>query len=156
MIIRILAIGDNMPNWVTTGYREYSKRFTSPFSLSLLEIPPEKRGKNADINRIIERESQKLIAATHPTHHVIALDVDGELWSTELLAAKLKMLQRDGTHLDLLIGGPDGISDACLQQSNTRWSLSPLTLPHPLVRILLAEQLYRATTILKNHPYHRG
>ncbi|MDX1901730.1 MAG: 23S rRNA (pseudouridine(1915)-N(3))-methyltransferase RlmH [Gammaproteobacteria bacterium] len=156
MIIRILTIGDRMPAWVETGYNEFAKRFTTPFSLSLIEIPAEKRGKNADIARIIEHEGNKLIAAINPKSRVVALDVKGESWSTEALTMKLKTWQTEGAHLDLLIGGPDGLSQNCLQKAQTRWSLSPLTLPHPLVRIVLAEQLYRATTILKNHPYHRG
>lgn len=156
MIIRIFAIGDHMPDWVQTGYHDYAKRLTSPFTLKLQEIPAEKRTKNADIQRIIIRESDKLITAVNPKHQIIALDVKGELWSTEKLSAQLKTWQTTGLHLDLLIGGPDGLSEACLKQSHLRWSLSPLTLPHPIVRIILAEQLYRAVSILKNHPYHRG
>jgi len=155
MIIRILAIGDHMPDWVQTGYNEYAKRFTSPFSLKITEITAEKRNKNSNVSRIILRESEKLMTTIKPRNHIVALDVKGESWSTEQLAAKLKAWQTNGLHLDLLIGGPDGLSKECLEKSHNLWSLSPLTLPHPLVRILLAEQLYRATTILKNHPYHR-
>jgi len=144
-----------MPSWVEQGFQDYAKRFTSNCSLELCEIPAEKRTKNADTTRIVERESEKLMAAIHPYHHVIALDVKGHAWNTEQLAAELKNWQTDGRHVDLLIGGPDGLSKTCLQKAHSRWSLSPLTLPHPLIRIILAEQLYRAWSILQNHPYHR-
>jgi 23S rRNA (pseudouridine1915-N3)-methyltransferase len=155
MIIRILAIGNKMPSWVNEGFQDYVKRFTSGCSLELYEIPAEKRSKNVDIPRIVERESEKLLAAVKPTHHVIALDVKGLAWTTQQLAEELKTWQTDGRHVDLLIGGPDGLSKTCLQKVHGKWSLSSLTLPHPLVRIILAEQLYRAVSILQNHPYHR-
>lgn len=156
MIIRILAIGNKMPSWVNEGFQDYIKRFTSNCSVELCEIPAEKRTKNTDVPRTIEREGEKLLAAIKPNHHVIALDVKGHAWSTEQLAAELKTWQVDGRHVDLLIGGPDGLSKACLNQAHSKWSLSPLTLPHPLVRIILAEQLYRAWSMLQNHPYHRS
>lgn len=155
MNIRIIAIGNKMPAWVAEGYNEYSKRFPPSCTLELHEIPAEKRTKQADIARITQREGEKILAAIKPNHRVIALDVLGKGWSTEQLAANLKTWQQDGRDIDLLIGGPDGLSEACLKKAETRWSLSPLTLPHPLVRILLAEQLYRAVTILQGHPYHR-
>jgi len=155
MIIRILAVGTRMPSWVMEGFQDYAKRFTSGCTLQLCEMPAEKRAKNADIPRIIERESEKLLAAIKPDHHVIALDVKGRAFSTDELATELKHWQTDGRHVDFLIGGPDGLSSTCLQTAHEKWSLSPLTLPHPLVRILLAEQLYRAFSLLQNHPYHR-
>ncbi len=155
MIFRILAIGNKMPSWVETGFEDYAKRFTSGCSLELLEIPAEKRTKQADISRVIEREGEKLLTAIKPSHHIIALDVKGRALSTEQLAIELKHFQTDGRHVDFLIGGPDGLSQTCLQKAHQKWSLSSLTLPHPLVRIMLAEQLYRAVSILQNHPYHR-
>jgi 23S rRNA (pseudouridine1915-N3)-methyltransferase len=155
MMIRILAIGTKMPAWVNDGFQDYSKRFTAACSLELCEIPAEKRTKNTDIARVMERESEKLLAAVKPGHHVITLDVKGQAWSTQQLATQMKTWQTQGQHIDLLIGGPDGLSQRCLQTAATKWSLSPLTLPHPLVRIIVAEQLYRAISILHNHPYHR-
>ena len=155
MLIRILAIGNKMPAWVTQGYHEYAKRLSSPFSLELIEIPAEKRTKNSDIPRLVEREGEKLLAASKSSHRIIALDVKGHSWTTEQLASRLDQWQHDGQNIDLLIGGPDGLSSACLQKAESKWSLSPLTLPHPLVRIILAEQLYRAWSILQGHPYHR-
>lgn len=155
MYIRLLAIGNKMPDWVTSGYHEYAKRFPPTCSLELVEIPAEKRTKQADIQRTTEREGEKLLNAIKPGHRVIALDVKGKMWSTEQLAENLQQWQLESRSIDLLIGGPDGLSEACLKKAETRWSLSPLTLPHPLVRIVLAEQLYRAQTILQGHPYHR-
>ncbi len=148
MLIRLLAIGNKMPSWVTEGYHEYAKRFPPSCSIQLIEIPAEKRTKQAVIARLTEREGEKLLSTIKPQHRVIALEVAGKSWSTEQLAEHLKTWQGEGRNIDLLIGGPDGLA-------KTQWSLSPLTLPHPLVRILLAEQLYRAVTILQNHPYHR-
>ena len=107
MIIRILAIGTKMPDWVVSGFHEYAKRFTSSCSLELCEIPAEKRTKTVDVVRIIERESEKLLAAIKPDTLVIALDVKGKSWSTEELAEKLKSWHVNGRHIDLLIGGPD-------------------------------------------------
>jgi 23S rRNA (pseudouridine1915-N3)-methyltransferase len=152
MYIRILAIGNKMPDWVNEGFNEYAKR--TPF-LELVEIPAEKRTKNSDIQKIIQKESEKLFSAIKSSHRVIALDVKGRSLSTEQLATELKNWQHDGRNIDLLIGGPDGLSADILKKVEIRWSLSALTLPHPLVRILLAEQLYRAMSILQNHPYHR-
>jgi 23S rRNA (pseudouridine1915-N3)-methyltransferase len=155
MLIRILALGNRMPSWVNEGYQEYAKRFPPSCTLELVEIPAEKRTKQSDIARITEREGQKLLSQIKPGNRVIALDVKGQSWSTEKLADNLKNWHMEGRNIDLLIGGPDGLAAECIQKADTKWSLSPLTLPHPLVRIVLAEQLYRALTILQNHPYHR-
>lgn len=155
MLIRLLAIGNKMPAWVNQGFQEYAKRFSGSFTLELCEISAEKRTKNTDISRLIQRESEKMLAAIKPDHRVIALDIKGQAWSTEQLAQNLNKWS-DGNDIDMLIGGPDGLSKDCLQKAEIRWSLSPLTFPHPLVRIILAEQLYRAVSILQNHPYHRG
>jgi 23S rRNA (pseudouridine1915-N3)-methyltransferase len=115
-----------------------------------------KRGKNADTPRLRTAESEALYAAVPSRATVVALDVKGQSWSTEMLAEKLENWMRDGRDLGFMIGGPDGISQSIMQKADTRWSLGPLTLPHPLVRVVLAEQLYRAWTITQNHPYHRA
>lgn len=155
MLIRIIAVGTRMPSWVETGYQEYAKRISSGTTLELLEIPAEKRSKNSDIARLTEKEGEKILDVIKPGNRVIALDVKGQSWSTEQLTAQMKTWQHDGRNVDLLIGGPDGLAKACLAKAELKWSLSALTLPHPLVRILLAEQIYRAASILLNHPYHR-
>lgn len=156
MLIRLLALGNKLPSWVNEGYQEYAKRFPPSCQLELVEIPIEKRNKQSHIPDLIEREGQKLISQMKPGNIVIALDVQGVSWSTTKLAEQIKNWQMSGRNVDLLVGGPDGLSAACLQRADIKWSLSPLTFPHPLVRIILAEQLYRALTILQNHPYHRG
>jgi 23S rRNA (pseudouridine1915-N3)-methyltransferase len=155
MLIRLLAIGNKMPAWVEQGFTDYAKRFPPSCRLELVEIPAPKRTKNSVDKQLIEQEGKKLLEAIKPGNHVIALEIKGQMWSTEQLAVHLKNWQSGRRNIDLLVGGPDGLADSCLQKAETKWSLSPLTLPHPLVRILVAEQLYRAVSILQKHPYHR-
>lgn len=151
----LIAVGTKMPDWVQKGYAEYAKRFPRDFSLNLVEIALMNRGKNADIQRIKEKEGQQILAAIPKGDKVIALEVKGKAWRTEQLADQIKQWRMEGDNISLLIGGPDGLSAQCLSRSVSQWSLSALTLPHPLVRIVVAEQLYRAWTIINNHPYHR-
>ena len=155
MQIHLLAIGNRMPEWVTKGYQDYAKRLPRECELILREIPPGKRGKKADLERIKEEEGERMLAMIQRDDHVIALEVEGKAWRTETLAAEMARWLTLGQRITLLVGGPEGLADACKARAHQTWSLSPLTLPHPLVRILLAEQLYRAHTILSHHPYHR-
>lgn len=156
MDLLVAAVGQRMPDWVNQAWTEYSRRMPPQLSLSLREIPLAKRGKNADTKRLKAIESQALHHAMPARARVIALDIHGQAWSTEKLAANLENWMGEGRHVGFMIGGPDGISDDILQRADSRWSLGPLTLPHPLVRVVLAEQLYRAWTITQNHPYHRA
>ena len=144
-----------MPAWVEQGVEEYTKRLPAEMKLVIREIPLGKRGKGADIQRAIAAEGKQMLAAIGQYDKVIALEVKGKSWGTEQLAAELQRWQLEGANVSLLVGGPDGLAPDCLQRADQRWSLSALTLPHPLVRILLAEQLYRAWSINTNHPYHR-
>lgn len=155
MRIRLLAITHKSPSWIEEGYAEYAKRLPSTCSLELIEIPAEKRTPHSDIKRLLQREGKKMLAAINPEHHVIALDIKGKLWSTEQLAEQLENWQQSGQHIDLLIGGPEGLAPECLQHAKEKWSLSPLTFPHFLVKLIVAEQIYRAWTITQKHPYHR-
>ena len=155
MRIRLLAIGNKLPSWVDEGMQEYVKRFPASCYLEVVEIPAEKRTKQSNPSVLIEREGEKLLAAIKPNTRVVALAIKGQMISTEKLALNLKDWQQEGRHIDMLIGGPDGLSEACLKKAELHWSLSPLTLPRPLVRVIVAEQLYRAVSILQNHPYHR-
>jgi 23S rRNA (pseudouridine1915-N3)-methyltransferase len=155
MLIRLIAIGTKMPNWVEAGYTDYAKRLPAGYTLKLIEIAPEKRTKQADLKRITEREGEKIIEILKPGNLVLALDVNGSAWSTQQLANNLQTWHSENRDVDLLVGGPEGLSHSCLQKSHMKWSLSALTLPHPLVRIVVAEQIYRAWSILQNHPYHR-
>ncbi|MAZ69438.1 23S rRNA (pseudouridine(1915)-N(3))-methyltransferase RlmH [Porticoccus sp.] len=155
MRLRILAIGTKMPDWVESGCNEYLKRLPPELRIEVLELPLGKRGKGADIQRAILREGEAMLKAIGERDQVIALEVQGKSWSTGDLAVNLQHWQGSGDNVSLLVGGPDGLAPTCLARADSRWSLSPLTLPHPLVRVLLAEQLYRAWSINAGHPYHR-
>ena len=156
MRIKLIAVGGKMPGWVNSGFNEYAKRLPHELKLEVIEVPLGQRGKGADIQRAIAKESRQLLAAIEEKDQVVALDVKGSAWSTEQLAQKLSEWQMSGTNVALLVGGPDGLSPDCLQRAGQSWSLSKLTFPHPLVRVVVAEQLYRAWTLLNNHPYHRS
>lgn len=144
-----------MPSWVEEGFAEYAKRMPPESKFKLVEIAAGKRGKNSDIKRLTQQEGEKMLAAIPKGTKVVALDVLGKALSTEELAKELKGWQGSGQDIAILIGGPEGLADDCLKQAQQTISLSKLTLPHPLVRVVLAEQLYRATTLLKGHPYHK-
>jgi 23S rRNA (pseudouridine1915-N3)-methyltransferase len=156
MKLNLLAVGTKMPAWVVDGYNEYAKRLPRECSLHLHEIAPSKRGKSGSASQWMREEGDRLLNQIPDNHHVVALDVKGKPWSTEQLAEQMKSWLADGRDVSLIVGGPDGMDQRCLQRANQTWSLSALTLPHPLVRIVMAEQLYRAWTVLQNHPYHRA
>jgi len=153
--IRIIAVGSKMPDWVEQGYAEYAKRMPRDCVVEMVELPLAQRGKNTDIAKAMEKEGEAMLAVIGKGEQVIALDVKGKPWSTEQLADNMATWKMSGSNYCLLIGGPDGLAPACLALASAKWSLSPLTLPHPLVRIVVIEQLYRACTILQNHPYHK-
>ncbi|MFT5138370.1 MAG: 23S rRNA (pseudouridine1915-N3)-methyltransferase [Arenicella sp.] len=155
MKLRLLAVGQKMPSWVEQGYKEYAKRLPSDCNLELVELASGHRGKSTSVTKVKQQEGEMLLKAIKPQEWVVALDVKGKPWSTEQLSEQLAGWRMDGKDICLLIGGPDGMSDEVMVRANQRWSLSNLTLPHPLVRIVMAEQVYRAWTILQNHPYHK-
>ena len=144
-----------MPGWVQQGYDEYAKRLPRERELVLKEIELGKRGKNADIARLIKSEGERMLAAIPQGVRIVTLDIPGKPWTTPELAEALQRWMESGQNMALLIGGPEGLADAVRQQAHESWSLSKLTFPHPLVRILVAEQIYRAWSLLNNHPYHR-
>ncbi|CAA6802491.1 MAG: LSU m3Psi1915 methyltransferase RlmH [uncultured Thiotrichaceae bacterium] len=145
-----------MPQWVESGYKEYAQRLTGNVQLLLKEIPAEKRTKNSNLKKIFEKESQKLLDAIPQGTHVVALDVTGASWHTEKLATQMETWMMSGKDVVMLVGGPEGMTPECLRRADQIWSLSALTFPHPLVRVIMAEQLYRAWSITENHPYHRA
>ena len=147
MKLKLLAVGTRMPDWVEAGCQEYGKRMPPELRIQTIDVPLGARGKNQPTEKAIEGESQGLLKAIGERDFVVALDVLGKPMSTEKLAQNLSQWQMNGKDICLIIGGPDGLSKRCLQRANMRWSLSDLTLPHPLVRIVLMEQLYRAWTI---------
>lgn len=154
MRLRILAVGTRMPAWVEAGFAEYHKRMPPEIRVELQEIAPGPRGKGQNVERAIQKESDALLKAVG-NDRVVALEVKGGAWSTPKLAQRLRDWQLSGDNWSLLIGGPDGLSNECRGRADMQWSLSPLTLPHPLVRIMVMEQLYRAWSINAGHPYHR-
>jgi 23S rRNA (pseudouridine1915-N3)-methyltransferase len=155
MKIRLLAVGTKMPAWVTTGFNEYNKRMPREMSVEIVELPIGPRGKGADLKRAIKKEGDAMLAAIPNGDWVVALEVTGKTWSTEQLATQMEGWQLQGRNMCLLIGGPDGLDPRCTALADQKWSLSALTLPHPMVRILLSEQLYRAWSLIQGHPYHK-
>jgi 23S rRNA (pseudouridine1915-N3)-methyltransferase len=155
MQINLISVGTKMPGWVQQGYQEYAKRMPRECELILREIIPGKRGKNVDIVRSVQDEGRRMLSAIKPGMHVVSLDVRGKGWSTVDLSKAMEHWLENGRHVALLVGGPEGLAEPVRQASHQSWSLSAMTLPHPLVRIIVAEQIYRAWSILKNHPYHR-
>ena len=144
-----------MPGWVQQGYDEYAKRLPRECELVLKEVAPGKRGKNSDVARIVKDEGDRMQAAIPQGAHIVTLDMPGKPWTTPELALAMQRWMACGQNVALLIGGPEGLSDSAKQLARESWSLSRLTFPHPLVRIVVAEQLYRAWSIIHNHPYHR-
>lgn len=146
MKCRLVAAGTRLPGWINAGFEDYRRRLVRPMSLELHEIPVSSTAK----------EGARMLAAVGRDDHVVALEVTGTAMDTPALAAWLARRLASGQGLALLIGGPDGLAPDCLARADSRWSLSPLTLPHALVRVIVAEQLYRAISIQAGHPYHRA
>lgn len=156
MNIYLISIGQNMPAWVETGFAEYAKRLPASCALKLVELPMPQRTKNASITQLKEKEAALIEQEIPKGALVIALDEYGQEVSTVGLSSKMKQWLESGQDVALLIGGPDGLDGRLLQKARWTWSLSKLTFPHPLVRVIVAEQLYRAWSVLQNHPYHRS
>lgn len=155
MRVRVIAVGTRMPAWVRSACVEYLERIPPTSAVTLTQIEPGVRSAGGSAARAIAAEGERMLAALRPGEHVVALDERGKELSTRELAAWLKVRRQEGADLAFLVGGADGLAPAVLERSNFRWSLSRLTLPHALARVLLAEQLYRAYSILAHHPYHR-
>ena len=155
MRLRLVAVGNRMPAWVDAGFAEYARRFPPHLPLSLTEIAPGARTKGMDVARIAADECQRCLKAVGDAR-LIALERRGRPIDTEGMAAALGEWLQQGRDVAFLIGGPEGLAADCLARAERQWSLSALTLPHAMVRVLLAEQLYRALSILQNLPYHRG
>ncbi|MDQ3289274.1 MAG: 23S rRNA (pseudouridine(1915)-N(3))-methyltransferase RlmH [Pseudomonadota bacterium] len=156
MKARLIAVGEHAPRWVAEGFAEYQKRLSHWLPLELVEVEPGLRGKNRDTARATADEGARVIAALPKSALLVALDGRGKAWSSEQLAQRLEHWRTQGRDLALLIGGPEGHAESVLARTDENWSLGPLTLPHMLVRLIAAEQLYRAAAMLANHPYHRG
>lgn len=156
MILTIAAVGQRMPVWVQTAWTEYARRFPRGMALELKEIPLLKRSRNAAVDSLLKAEGNALLSAAPEGHRLIALDERGKQWTTMELSAQMENWMREEKGVCFLVGGPDGLASHCRERARDVWALGRLTLPHPMVRAILAEQLYRAWTITQNHPYHRG
>jgi len=156
MKCRLIAAGTRLPDWVNAGFREYQKRLRAPLVLELLEIPVATRRAGENPQRAVAREGAAMLASLSRDDYVVALELSGRSMSTAELKDWLAQRLDDGRPLAMLIGGPDGLAPPCLERADHLWSLSPLTLPHALVRIVVGEQLYRAMSLRAGHPYHRA
>jgi 23S rRNA (pseudouridine1915-N3)-methyltransferase len=155
MRTRLIAVGSRMPKWVREAYDDYITRLNPGLKISLTEIEPGARAAGRSPQKAIETEAERILGAVRKDEYVVALDEHGTEMTTRELASWLATRMRDGSDLAFLIGGPDGFAPDVLGRSDFKWSLSRLTFPHALVRVVLAEQLYRAHGVLANHPYHR-
>lgn len=161
MKLRVISVGQKMPKWIQTGFDDYFKRIQPMLTTEIVELPAAKRAKNpseANLAQYREQEGQAILQAHAQAsrEQLWVLDVRGKSMSTERLAGRLSAAMQLGDDIALVIGGADGVSPEVLASADYKWSLSELTLPHPLVRVVLMEQLYRAMSINHNHPYHRG
>ncbi len=154
MKISLICIGKKMPAWIQTGIDHYQKQLPKSLGFNLVCIDAQKR-KNTDINKIKELEGELLIKAAQGAHRVIAFDERGKQNTTKQIASALEQWQQNGEHVALIIGGADGLSEAVKNHAQQSWGLSNLTLPHSMARLLAVEQIYRAHSLLNNHPYHR-
>jgi 23S rRNA (pseudouridine1915-N3)-methyltransferase len=154
--INLIAIGNKMPHWVDIASNDFIKRLPAEIKINSILLPLIKRGKNPDIPRIIRDESRKLLIAVPKDSLLVVLDVLGKPVTTMNFSSMLDTWMQQGQDISIVIGGPDGVSNELLSQARQKISLSTLTFPHPLVRVILLEQIYRAWSILNNHPYHRA
>ncbi len=156
MKCRLIAAGTRLPEWINLGFEDYRRRLRTPLVLELQEIAVASRRAGEDPKRAVHREGADMLALIGKEDYVVALEVGAKMLSTEQLSAWLQERLRAARPLALLIGGPDGLAPECRERADHSWSLSPLTLPHGLVRVVVAEQIYRAMSLSAGHPYHRA
>jgi 23S rRNA (pseudouridine1915-N3)-methyltransferase len=155
MKLNIIAVGHKMPDWISEGYNEFAKRMPRDFALTLTELKPDKRISARTPQQVMAEEAERILAAIPNDARVLAMDERGANWTTMKLADNMKQWQIDGRETVFIIGGTDGLDPKIKQRADQLLQLSAMTLPHGMVRVMLAEQLYRAVSILNNHPYHR-
>jgi 23S rRNA (pseudouridine1915-N3)-methyltransferase len=156
MKLIVVAVGMRMPDWVEAAWREYARRLPADCSLELKEVKPEPRTSGKTPTQMMQAEARRIEAAIPANAMRIALDEHGKNIDTMSLARELESWRGSGQDIVFLVGGPDGLDAALKQSCKGRLRLSSLTLPHPMVRVVLAEQLYRAWAIMTGHPYHRA
>ncbi|TVS18089.1 MAG: 23S rRNA (pseudouridine(1915)-N(3))-methyltransferase RlmH [Gammaproteobacteria bacterium] len=155
MRLKLVAVGVRVPGWVDAGFADYARRLPRDCRLELVAVAAADRRQGRGVEHWREEEAERLLAAAGRDARLIALDVTGRSLSTEDLSLRLEAWRMEGRDIAMLIGGPDGLAPRCLERAEMRWSLSSLTLPHALVRVVVAEQIYRAWTLMTGHPYHR-
>lgn len=155
MVIHFITVGQKMPKWVQDGYQEYAKRLPKACALKLIELPMASRGKSNSVDRMKTEEAKRILEVVPKGARLIVLDEHGQQVTTKGLADKMEDWLASGQDIALIVGGPDGLEKSLIDQAQWKWGLSKLTLPHPMVRILVAEQIYRAWSVIQNHPYHR-
>ena len=155
MKLIILAVGHKMPSWITEGFNEYTKRMPREAKIELIEIKPEPRTTGKTVPQIMEAEAQRIRAALPNNALLIALDERGSHWTTRQMSQRMQEWMGGGRDVAFIIGGADGLHESIRNSANQLLALSAMVLPHGMVRVLLAEQLYRAYSLLHNHPYHR-
>lgn len=155
MQIDLIAVGKKMPTWIESGFKEYAKRLPKNINFKLIEITPATRSKNNNADNYKQKEQEKIEAVLSTKSIIIALDERGKSINSQQLANQLQSWNDDNQHISLIIGGADGLSEPLKKKATQLWSLSAMTLPHGLVRVMIAEQIYRAWSITQNHPYHR-
>lgn len=155
MRLCVAAVGQRMPAWVDQAWNDYSRRFPPSPSLELKQVKLPRRAKNTDVAAARNTEGEDLLAAVPTGALIVALDERGKQWTTREFAGRFETWMQEGRDVAFLVGGPDGLSEACRSRADFCWALGRGTYPHALVRVMLAEQLYRAWTITQNHPYHR-
>ena len=159
MKLHLVTVGQKMPAWVEQGYHEYARRMPPEAALMTHEIALQKRPKQMShtvLQRLMDKEGQQMLMAVPDNAYCVALEIEGRSLSTEQLAKRLQHWSQQSANIALLIGGPEGLAESCRQRAHESWSLSALTLPHPMVRVIVAEALYRAWTFNQGHPYHRA
>lgn len=154
MLIRLITLGHKTPSWVKEGFNEYQQRLPHDFKLELIELPLKNHGK-LPLEQTKKLESELLLKEVKSNEFCIALDEHGKELTTKSLAEKMSLWQQEYRSIAMIVGGPAGLAPECLKRANFTWSLSQLTFPHQMIKIMLAEQIYRAVTILQGHPYHR-
>ena len=154
MKLRVIALGHRMPAWVDAGFDDYARRLPRDFTLELIELKPEPRDRGRSVAQLLATEAARIRAATHDAR-LVALDEHGSAWTTRQFADHLQQWRLGGSDVAFAIGSADGLDPSLKRTAAARMSLSAMTLPHGLARVLLAEQLYRAASVLAGHPYHR-
>jgi 23S rRNA (pseudouridine1915-N3)-methyltransferase len=154
--LHLVTVGKRMPAWITSGFNEFNMRLPAELRLNLIEITPAIRGKSGSIKKAMKEENKSISAVIPKGSLIVALDEKGKQFNSIRFSARIGAWLQHGRDVSFIVGGADGLDDDFKKTADEIWSLSSMTLPHALARVVLVEQVYRAWTIMNNHPYHRG